>query len=106
MKNVISMVNFEYQKSVNKSSEIAIDKSPQVKNSVQSQRIKTEVLKKVMVNASKLNVGMILDEDVYTKRGKLLANEGQTVSYQLINNLKNYLKENGVREPIRVLSDL
>lgn len=51
-----------------------------------------------------LLAGMILDEDVQTKRGLLLVAKGQSVSETLIKSLANYLARGEIVENVYVLS--
>ena len=54
------------------------------------------------VSISGLKDRMILSEDVCTLKGQLLISRGQKVSPVLIKRLKNFARNAGVREPIRV----
>lgn len=51
----------------------------------------------------KLRIGMILDQDVLSRAGLLLARRGQTVSDTMLFRLLNFSRGAGVVEPIRAL---
>ncbi|MBW1801253.1 MAG: hypothetical protein JRJ85_11055, partial [Deltaproteobacteria bacterium] len=55
------------------------------------------------INVRELRPDMILDEDVYTTKGRLLILRGQEISPLLINRLKNFASTTGIQEPIRAL---
>lgn len=55
------------------------------------------------VKCSQLNTRMILDEDIFNKKGVLLATKGQLVTLPLIMGLLNFSQSVGVREPFSVL---
>ena len=55
------------------------------------------------VPADGLRTGMVLAEDVKTLKGLLLVARGQEVTIGLIERLRNFSSQVGVKEPIRVL---
>jgi ActR/RegA family two-component response regulator len=61
---------------------------------------------RMRVACKDLNTKMILDEDVYSKGGVLLASNGQWVTLALLMGLLNYSRSIGVKEPFYVLIPL
>jgi ActR/RegA family two-component response regulator len=61
---------------------------------------------RMRVACKDLNTKMILDEDVYSKGGVLLAPNGQWVTLALLMGLLNYSRSIGVKEPFFVLIPL
>ncbi|MBU3949475.1 MAG: response regulator [Proteobacteria bacterium] len=59
--------------------------------------------KKTDVLFADLKTGMILDEDVRSKTGRLLISRGHEVSSVLLSRLHNFAKSEGIIEPVRVL---
>lgn len=57
----------------------------------------------LLAGAGTVRVGMILDEDVYSKDGELLGSRHQEVNTTLLEKLKLVSKAAGVVEPFRVL---
>lgn len=55
------------------------------------------------VKCSQLTTRMILDEDIFSTKGVMLASKGQLVSLPLIMGLRNYSRTVGIREPFSVL---
>lgn len=55
------------------------------------------------VSVSELDTTMILDEDVITLEGSLLATKGQEVTMPMIHRLANFVDQAGVVEPIHVV---
>lgn len=51
----------------------------------------------------KLRIGMLLDQDVLSRTGLLLARKGQTVSDTMLFRLRNFARGVGVVEPVRTL---
>jgi hypothetical protein len=49
-----------------------------------------------------LRIGMLLDENVLTETGTLLASKGQEISHTTLLRLKNFMKTQGIREPILI----
>lgn len=54
------------------------------------------------VRVRDLNIGMIINEDIWTRDGVLLATRGQEVTYLLLQRLYNFARGKGIVEPIRV----
>lgn len=64
---------------------------------------KEEVVE-IEVTLDELKEGMLLAEDIRTKKGQLLITKGNTVTAPLIERLKNFAVNVGIREPILVYS--
>ena len=56
-----------------------------------------------IVQLKGLETGMILDEDIFTKGGRLLISRGQEITPMLIDRLMNFARNSGIKEPIRIL---
>lgn len=54
------------------------------------------------VRVRELSIGMVINEDVWTKDGALLVAKGQEVTYPVLQRLHNFARGMGVVEPIRV----
>ncbi|MFN3534514.1 MAG: HD domain-containing phosphohydrolase [Desulfatiglandales bacterium] len=61
-----------------------------------------EEVTEIEVNLEELKEGMVLAEDIRTKRGQLLLTRGNTVTATLIERLKNFSMSVGIKEPIIV----
>lgn len=70
----------------------------EVQQRVQQRR---KVVKSVRV--SEMDTRMVLDEDVFTKNGRLLAPKSTAVTYLVLGELRTCAKGVGVVEPIRVI---
>lgn len=55
-----------------------------------------------LVTVPDVTLGMILAENVYTKKGLLLVAKGQEVTYTVLRGLRNFSKGIGIQEPFRV----
>ena len=64
--------------------------------------IEKEEITQLELTIDELKEGMLLAEDVRTKKGQLLITKGNTVSNALIERLKNFATSVGVKEPIVV----
>lgn len=58
------------------------------------------------IKSSELNSRMILDEDLYTSKGMLLASKGQHINDALLAGVLNYSHTVGIKEPFAVLVPL
>lgn len=58
------------------------------------------------IHCSELNTRMILDEDLYTAKGMLLASKGQQVNEALLVGVLNYSHSVGINEPFAVFVPL
>jgi response regulator RpfG family c-di-GMP phosphodiesterase len=56
-----------------------------------------------MVCVGELTAGMVLDEDVYARNGRLLVTKGQQVTYPICEHLLRWAAGAGVKEPFRVV---
>jgi response regulator RpfG family c-di-GMP phosphodiesterase len=56
-----------------------------------------------MINAMNLQVGMVVNQDVKTKNGILIASGGQEVSVTVLDRLRNFANTVGVVEPFEVI---
>ena len=56
------------------------------------------------VKAMDLQAGMILNQDVVAKNGLLIASKGQSVSYPVMQRLRNFAHTIGIGEPFEVIS--
>jgi len=68
---------------------------------LQAEEVEREAVVR-QVAVADLRVGMIVDEDIRTETGLLLVAKGQEVTYPVLMRLRNFSKEVGVKEPIRV----
>ena len=77
---------------------------PQILEVLQDMIIGTEKeeITQLELTVDELKEGMLLAEDVRTKKGQLLITKGNTVSNALIERLKNFAVSVGVKEPIVV----
>jgi len=77
---------------------------PQILEVLQDMIIGTEKeeITQLELTIDELKEGMLLAEDVRTKKGQLLITKGNTVSNALIERLKNFAVSVGVKEPIVV----
>jgi len=77
---------------------------PQILEVLQDMIIGTEKeeITQLELTVDELKEGMLLAEDVRTKKGQLLITKGNTVSNTLIERLKNFAVSVGVKEPIVV----
>jgi uncharacterized membrane protein affecting hemolysin expression len=57
----------------------------------------------MQVKCGELTTRMILNEDIYSKKGVLLASNGQWVTLPLMMGLLNYSRTVGLNEPFSVL---
>ncbi|NOY61057.1 MAG: response regulator [Calditrichaeota bacterium] len=55
-----------------------------------------------LVTAQDVTLGMILAENVYTKKGLLLVAKGKEVTYTVLKGLRNFSQGVGIQEPFRV----
>jgi hypothetical protein len=46
---------------------------------------------------------MILDEDLCASKGQLLISKGRELNEVVLNRLKHFYQNSGIREPVRVL---
>ncbi len=67
----------------------------------QEEAVSGRIIKAVSVN--ELDTTMILDEDVISREGALLATKGQEVTLMMIQQLINFVHQTGVVEPIHVV---
>lgn len=56
------------------------------------------------VSVLELKPGMVIDEDVYTKKDRYVMMKGQVVTGTVLALLRTYARTVGVKEPIRVLA--
>lgn len=56
-----------------------------------------------MINAEEVEVGMIANEDVRSKKGEIVVMKDQEISYLVLERLLFTAKESGVIEPFRIL---
>lgn len=57
----------------------------------------------IALNVSDLEVGMILDQDVFSSAGALLLVKGQEVTDTVLPRIKNFQRYVGILQPIRIL---
>jgi len=55
------------------------------------------------LNVSELEIGMILDQDVFSSAGALLLVKGQEVTDTVLPRIKNFQRYVGILQPIRIL---
>ncbi|OQX18012.1 MAG: hypothetical protein BWK76_08895 [Desulfobulbaceae bacterium A2] len=58
------------------------------------------------VHARELNTNMVLEEDLFTVDGQLLATRGERLTEPLLAGIDNYSRSVGLREPVAVLVSL
>lgn len=56
----------------------------------------------VALHVEDLTAGMIAVEDVVAKNGALIIPKGQTMTWPIMQGLKNFAKQVGVVEPVKV----
>lgn len=56
------------------------------------------------VSVLDLEPGMVIDEDVYTKKNRYVVMKGQVVTATVLTLLRTYARTVGIKEPIRVLA--
>ncbi|MCK4276024.1 MAG: response regulator [Phycisphaerae bacterium] len=56
------------------------------------------------VSVLELEPGMVIDEDVYTKKNRYVMMKGQVVTATVLTLLRTYARTVGIKEPIRVLA--
>ncbi len=56
------------------------------------------------VSVLELEPGMVIDEDVYTKKDRYVVMKGQVVTATVLALLRTYAQTVGIKEPIRVLA--
>ena len=64
----------------------------------------TNAMIRRVIQVSDLRPSMVLDEDLYTNTGAMLAPQGQEVTEALAMQIQNFSRGVGVREPFRVLA--
>ncbi len=55
-----------------------------------------------LIDVDALEIGMVSDEDIYSSKGNLLLNQGQTITYAVIERLRNFKIYTGIKEPFYV----
>ena len=56
------------------------------------------------VSVLELEPGMVIDEDVYTKKNRYIVMKGQVVTATVLTLMRTYARTVGIKEPIRVLT--
>jgi CheY-like chemotaxis protein len=56
----------------------------------------------VSLNVKDISIGMIVEENIMAKNGVLITPKGQEVTWPVLQGVKNFAKQVGVQEPIRV----
>jgi response regulator RpfG family c-di-GMP phosphodiesterase len=56
------------------------------------------------VSVLELGPGMVIDEDVYTKKNRYVVMKGQVVTASVLTLIRTYARTVGIKEPIRVLA--
>jgi len=76
---------------------------PEVLDALEDLEVRPDKVMVKAVKVSELDTWMILDEDVFAEGEILLASKGQDVTPTVLERLRNFAKNIGVTEPIRVI---
>ncbi len=76
---------------------------PEVLDALEDLEVRPDKMMEKAVKVSELDTWMILDEDVFAEGELLLASKGQEVTTTVLGRLRNFAKNIGVVEPIRVI---
>jgi len=75
---------------------------PNIVNALRNIKSSASGMEVKLVTVPDVTLGMILAENVYTKKGLLLAAKGQEVTYTVLKGLRNFSQGVGIQEPFRV----
>jgi response regulator RpfG family c-di-GMP phosphodiesterase len=65
-------------------------------------RLNSDHTRIVSLNVKDISIGMIVEENIMAKNGALITPKGQEVTWPVLQGVKNFAKQVGVQEPIRV----
>ncbi len=75
---------------------------PNIVNALKNIKSSSSGMKVKLATVPDVTLGMILGENVYTKKGLLLAAKGQEITYTVLRGLRNFSKGVGIQEPFLV----
>ncbi len=76
---------------------------PEVLDALEDLKVQPDKTVVKAVTVAELDTWMILNEDVRAGSGMLIASKGQEVTATVLGRLRNFAKNIGVAEPIRVI---
>jgi len=75
---------------------------PEIVATLSTLHVRTASTRLAAVDVDGLDVGMILEQDVWSTRRQLLVTRGQEVTFPILERLRHWARGTGVEEPIRV----
>jgi len=76
--------------------------APEIVATLENLRVKSEGSQLASLEIDGLDVGMVLQQDVKSKRGQLLVKKGQEVTSPVLERLRHWARTSGVVEPVNV----
>ncbi|THB78969.1 MAG: response regulator [Desulfobulbaceae bacterium] len=76
--------------------------NPDVVAELRKYKLKKTISDVLSIQIKDLAVGMIVEEDILSAKETLLAPKGQEITWPVLQGLKNFARQVGVKEPIRV----
>jgi len=92
-----------HTESLRKMAENAEDYNPEVIKALGDHEIRKEAATIKSIDVNSVEIGMIVDQDVLTKDGKLVMTKDQEVTLLILERLRQLSQEVGIFEPIRVV---
>jgi len=75
---------------------------PEIVGTLKALHVRTPSTKLAALKLVRLDIGMILKQDVHSVRGQLLVTKGQEMTLPVLERLRHWAKATGIEEPIRV----
>lgn len=76
--------------------------NPDILDHMAGIKLVSEQRKIVSVDVKDIAIGMVAEQNIIAKNGALITPKGQEVTWPVLQGLKNFAKQVGVQEPIRV----
>jgi response regulator RpfG family c-di-GMP phosphodiesterase len=92
-----------HTESLRKMAENAEDYNPEVIKALGDHEIRKEAATIKSIDVNSVEIGMIVDQDVLTKDGKLVMTKDQEVTLLILERLRQLSQEVGIFEPIRMV---
>ena len=76
--------------------------NPEILDKLTDLRIDDTQVRVMSLRVKDIAIGMVVEENIIAKNGALIAPKGQEVTWPVLQGLKNFSRQVGVKEPIRV----